>query len=128
MPLRYGDTDVESQPVAPAAGRLAASAVPGALLGMAAVPGAVVPGSSSGVPGISAATRRNGDDFPIVEEILQRNPLVSEDEQEADVSSSMLLGVVIPISLIIVGSLIGNVLMFNKLRRMSKGPKSKSMA
>jgi hypothetical protein len=128
MPLRYGDTDVASQPVAPAAGRLAASAVPGALLGMAAVPGAVVPGSSSGVPGISAATRRNGDDFPIVEEILQRNPLVSEDEQEADVSSSMLLGVVIPISLIIVGSLIGNVLMFNKLRRMSKGPKSKSMA
>jgi len=133
MPLSTaakGHRSVESEPVAPVAGDFDVSVVPGALLGMAAVPGAVVPGSNGGVPaGVPAATHRRGDEFPIVEEILQkRSPLVSDDEQEADVSSSILLGVVIPISLIIVGSLIGNMLMLKKLRRVNNGPKSKMLA
>lgn len=132
MPLSTagnGNTIVDSQPVAPVAENLDTYAVPGALLGMGAVPGAVVPGSNGGVPGMSATASRNGDDFPYAEEILQkRSSLMSEDEQETDVSSSMLLGVVIPISSIIVGSLIGNVLMLKKLRRVNNGLKSKSLA
>jgi hypothetical protein len=46
------------------------------------------------------------------------NVFVSTDSEE-EVSSSLLLGVIIPISLVMVGSVIGNVILFNKLRAVA---------
>merc|ERR1711871_960675 len=127
LPLSTTDDNVESEPVAPAVGGIDVT-VPGALLPMAAVPGAVVPGTNA-VPSLSAKV--SDSEFPMVEEVMQkRSALMSKAEQEGEVSTSLLLGVVIPISLIIVGSLIGNILMFNKLRRVNRSgaQKFKSLA
>lgn len=98
IPKRAEAADV---PVLPAS--VEEPAVPGAILEANAVPGAAVPAASSQA---EPAHEEYGSAF------------VSSEEDEDEVSTSLLLGVVIPISVIIVASMIGNVLLFQKLRRV----------
>jgi hypothetical protein len=67
------------------------------------------------VPGMREAVEGSMDNLD------DSSTFISEEEEEEDeVSTSLLLGVVVPISAIIVASLIGNVFMFNKLRRVGQ--------
>jgi hypothetical protein len=104
---------------------LETSAVPGSVTGAVnhaqvdesrplAVPAEVSDDLWSAIPGAvfgvhpPAAVSEEGDGAAFV----------SQAEQD-EVSTSLLLGVVIPISIIIVVSVVGNVLLVNKLRRVN---------
>jgi len=50
----------------------------------------------------------------------EARPSFVSDAEEDEVSTSLLLGVVIPISVIIVVSVVGNVLLINKLRSVNE--------
>jgi len=98
------DTGAADVPVAPAS------------IDDAVVPGAIL--EANAVPGMRTAVDKADSD--IHEEYLEEgSAFISDDEEEDEVSTSLLLGVVIPISIIIIASMIGNVLLFNKLRKVA---------
>jgi len=129
-------------PVPGAIPGLAPAPVPGSVPAPAEVPAetpgsaptvpAPIPGTAPTVPApvpgsVPSAPRPTPGSTPVAPTVPgsvpaetpgSNNVFVSTDSEE-EVSSSLLLGVIIPISLVMVGSVIGNVILFNKLRAVA---------
>jgi len=118
---------------APVPGSLPAPAVvPGTTPGSAPTVPAPVPGSVPGAPrptpgstpvaptpGSTPVAPTVPGSVPAVTPGSPANNVFVSTDSEEEVSSSLLLGVIIPISLVMVGSVIGNVILFNKLRAVA---------